>query len=218
MLILVTDLLSCPRCGPGFGLVALVDRLEERRVVEGRLGCSNCRTSYPVREGVGDLRPSGGPFEEEAGEAEDPEAAVRLAALMGLGAMAGIALLAGPGARHAAAIAEMVPEVEVLAVDATAPRGRAGGVSRILADPDRLPLRDGLLRAAALTSSGESAGIVHEGLRVLAPGGRLVLDPAAEGSADLLRAAGASLLLEEAGSAVAVAPGRPVEPLRNVLR
>jgi uncharacterized protein YbaR (Trm112 family) len=218
VLILVTDLLSCPRCGPAFGVVALVDRLEERRVVEGRLGCSNCRASYPVRDGVADLRSSGGGVVEEEGGAPVPEEAVRLAALMGLAGVAGTAVVAGPGARHAAAIAELVPEVEVLAVGATLRGGRAPGVSRILAEPGRLPVRDGLVRAAALTGAPADAGILHDGLRVLAPGGRLVLEPAAEGSADLLRAAGASLLLEDGDTVVAAAPGRPVELLRNVVR
>ena len=57
MHLLLTDRLTCPRCGPEFGLVLLADRLEDRRVLEGALGCPNCRDRYPVRDGFGDLRP-----------------------------------------------------------------------------------------------------------------------------------------------------------------
>ncbi|HWK89996.1 MAG TPA: Trm112 family protein, partial [Longimicrobium sp.] len=59
MHILLTDLLTCPRCGPEHGLVLLADRIEERRVVRGRLGCPNCRETYPVAGTVADLRVAG---------------------------------------------------------------------------------------------------------------------------------------------------------------
>lgn len=219
MLILLTDLLACPRCGPDFGLVALADRLEERRVIDGWLGCANCRERYPVRGGVADLRPPGAaePAAEE-GPPADPEAALRLAALMGLAEVRGIALLTGPGADHAAAVAALAPEVEVVAVSAAPRTGGEPGVSRVVAGAGTLPFRGGVLRAAALTGGGAGPGALHEHLRVLAPSARLVVDPAPEGTAARLAAAGARLLLDEPGVAVAAAPGRPLELLRNALR
>lgn len=51
MHLLLTDILSCPRCGPEFGLILLADRIEARRVLAGILGCANCRSKYPIREG-----------------------------------------------------------------------------------------------------------------------------------------------------------------------
>ena len=57
MHILLTDRLACPRCGPEFGLVLLAHEVRDRRVLEGDLGCPNCREAYPVREGFADLRP-----------------------------------------------------------------------------------------------------------------------------------------------------------------
>ena len=219
MLILVTDLLACPRCGPEFGLLVLAERLEERRVVEGRLGCPNCREAYPVRGGVADLRlPGAAAPAAEEGAPADPEAAVRLAALMGLAGLAGMALVVGPGARHAGAIAALVPDAEVIAVEGAPRAAGEPGVSRLLAGPGPLPLRGGLLRAAALTGGAADEAALHEGLRVLAPGGRLVVDLAPPEAAPRLRAAGATLLLEEEGVAVATAPGRPVELLRNTVR
>ena len=56
MHLLLTDRLTCPRCGPSFGLILLADRMNDRRVVDGVLGCPNCRDGFPVRDGFGDLR------------------------------------------------------------------------------------------------------------------------------------------------------------------
>ena len=44
MHILLTDTLTCPRCGPDFGLILLAERIEGRRVMDGHLGCANCRS------------------------------------------------------------------------------------------------------------------------------------------------------------------------------
>lgn len=217
MHILLTDLLSCPRCGPDFGLLVQADRLEDRRVVSGRLACANCRETYPVRDALADLRvsPSAG-GDADAGAAPDDEGApVRLAALMGLSGANGMVLVAGPGARHAAAVSALVPDVEVVAVQ-PAPRGRgAPGVSRLAAEG--LPLRSGLLRAAALTGGADDA-MLREALRVLAPGARLVVDPAPAGTADALGALGAEVVLDQDGVVVARAPGRPVPLRHNLVR
>ena len=210
MYILLTDALSCPRCGPEFGLLVQADRLEERRVVEGRLACANCRETYAVRGGVAHLAP--GPATKAAdpadAPADDPEAPVKLAALMGLAGARGLVMLEGPGTRHAAALAALVPEVEVVAVDGvTGPM--EPGVSRVRAGA-ALPFRDGTMRGAALTGGAGDARL-REALRVLAPGARLLGDPADAGTAARLRALGAQLLLEQEGVVVAAAPGRPVQ-------
>src|SRR5690242_16884227 len=99
MHILLTDLLTCPRCGPEFGLIVLADEMVDRRVVEGSLGCANCRNRYPVHGGVADLRlapnEEGGPALEEGGE----ERAYRLAALSGVADRAGAVLVSGASPR-----------------------------------------------------------------------------------------------------------------------
>src|SRR4051794_6449637 len=118
MHILLTDLLTCPRCGPEFGLVLLAERVEERRVREGRLGCPNCREQYPVRAGVADLRLPGAPDADAAAvssSAADADEAVRLAALLGLAEASGTVLLAGDAAAQAGAMAALLGQVEVVA-------------------------------------------------------------------------------------------------------
>jgi uncharacterized protein YbaR (Trm112 family) len=227
MHILLTDTLTCPRCGPEFGLIVLAEDTQERRVVAGHLGCPNCRSQYPVRGRVADLRLDGSasaasdasdaPVDSAAAAGE--EEAVRLAALMGLAGANGMVLVAGPGSRHAAAVSALVPDAEVIAVSESAGSAGAGaepGVSRVLATGAGLPFRGGL-RGAALTGGGDEARL-REGLRVLVPGARLVVDPAPAGAAERLRGLGAEVLLDEDGVVVARAPGRPVELRYNAVR
>jgi uncharacterized protein YbaR (Trm112 family) len=213
MHILLTDIVTCPRCGPELGLILLADRVEERRVLQGRLGCSNCREMYPVEGGVLDLRLVEG-VPDSAG-APDPDAAVRTAALLGLAGAGGTVLVAGPGAELAPAIASLVPGLEVVAFTSTPPAGaEAPGVSRVAGGP-ALPLRGGMLRGVALTGAAAAAIPLDEALRVLAPGTRLLLDPAPAGAAEALGAAGAEVLLEQEGVLVARKAGPALEGVRR---
>ena len=56
MHLLLTDRLTCPRCGPEFGLILLADKLVDRVVHSGVLGCPNCRDAFQVEDGFADLR------------------------------------------------------------------------------------------------------------------------------------------------------------------
>lgn len=230
MHILLTDILSCPRCGPEFGLVLLADRVEERRVLEGRLGCPNCREQYPVRGGELDARlstaapapapPSAHGAESPDGTAstvDDPGAAVRLAALLGLAEAKGTVLIAGPGAALAVEVAALVPELEVVALGAEPVGGEEQpGVSRIAAG-EVLPFRGRTLRGVALTG-GAAPAMLAEGVRVLQPGARLVVERAAAGTAERLSPLGAQVMLEQEGTVVARAVGDPVPLRMNAVR
>ena len=58
MHLLLVDQMTCPRCGPEFSLILVADKIQVRRVLEGFLGCPNCREKFPIIDGYGDLRPS----------------------------------------------------------------------------------------------------------------------------------------------------------------
>src|SRR5690606_2475537 len=129
MHIQLTDVLTCPRCGPTTGLIVLADRLVDRRVLEGALGCPNCRTRYPIRGGVADLWPTEGTSQAESGApgeaasgVDEGEAAFRLAALMGVTRGPGFSLIVGGSAWLAPAVAAMIEQLEVVAVT-LGPRG-----------------------------------------------------------------------------------------------
>lgn len=211
MHILLTDVLQCPRCGPGFGLVVLADQLRDRRVQQGALGCANCRTTYPVRKGEADLRrdPAATHSPPPPAAAPAEEAALQTAALLGVADGGGVLLLAGDGgAELAPAVAALVPQVEVVAASAAAaaasPSGAANGSARIIADAS-LPFRDRTLRGVALLDRGAAAWL-DEALRVLLPGARLVLFAPSPRITAHLRARGAPILLDEGGVVVASAP------------
>lgn len=199
MHILLTDILTCPRCGPAFGLILLAEQAEERRVLEGVLGCSNCREKYPVRDGVVefDVVP------KSVAPAEDPAAAERLAAIMGVAQGPAFILLVGPATAHADALAAMLAEVEVLTIGAPANGHERPGINRIYAGGPQLPIASGKVAAVALT--GEAAGtLLEEAARVVSPVGRLVLDPVPADAAEKLKRHGMRIAAEEDGTAVAV--------------
>lgn len=208
MHLLLTDRLTCTRCGPSFGLILFAERIDERRVIEGSLGCPNCRDRYPIRGGIGDLRPqpraalpdaAPGPDTTEA----DRELVAAVAAAMGLGVGGGNALLATGAADLARGLADTLEEMEFVVTDPAA-RGwpEERGVSRLVAEPT-LPFFDGTVRGAAIAAASLDEGRAAEIARVLAPRHRLVvLDP--DGAvASLVQRVGLTELTEAPGLLVA---------------
>lgn len=207
MHLLLTDRLTCPRCGPRFGLILLADRMDDRRIVEGKLGCSNCRDAFPVRSGFADLRapPRGALPEGRAGRDvpdEDRSVAERLQALLGVLEGPGTLVLVGAAARHAPALARAIEGVEVVAVDADlAAWPDEPHLSRMVARPG-LPFFDRTLRGAVVDGA-LGARWVAEGARVVAPLSRVVVVDAGDDAERVLEDAGLQVLASEAGTVVA---------------
>jgi uncharacterized protein YbaR (Trm112 family) len=176
--ILLTDQLTCPRCGPDFGLIVLADSLIERRVLEGSLGCANCRNEYPIRSGVADLR-SG----ETAGSGEPPpvadaadlERAFRLAALAGVGDRSGPVLVRGVDLATVAEIARLLPNAQVFGSSSAPPRHHSAPQHDWVVHGASVPLRDRSLIAAALVGAA-AAPVAASAARLLVPDGHLVLE------------------------------------------
>lgn len=137
MFLELAEVLDCPDCGASAGLVAFVDRAEERRIVEGRLGCPLCEIEVPIRRGTMRFDLSDAARRATPGASTVPpaanaraataaaagprageaalETALRLAALLGVSDRAGIVVLLGPRlAVHAPAIARLGDRLEVL--------------------------------------------------------------------------------------------------------
>lgn len=206
MHLLLTDRLSCPRCGPRFGLILLADRMDDRRILDGTLGCPNCRDGFPVVQGFGDLRapPRGELRPGRAGPPSppDPEAAFRLQALLGVAEGPGTILLVGSPARHAEALARALSGVEIVALDADlAAWPDAPGVSRLTSRPG-VPLFGRSLRGAVV-DGGLGDPWIEEGARVVAPLSRVVVTDAPDSATPLLEKAGLRVLAVEAGTVVA---------------
>lgn len=211
----------------------LGERIEARRVLEGVLGCPNCRERYPVRGGWADLRgpgsrsAAGGPHvhgaarlpgspgsvsgsEATAGAAgggdaaADPDASVlRLAAQLGVQEGPAFVLVAGVAAELAAGVAGLVPGLEVVAVGAELAGLGEAPGVSRLAVGDVLPLAAGSMRAVAL--AGDGAGIaLEEAARVVGPYGRLVLRDAEPTALERLERVGFEVLVQEGAEVVAV--------------
>lgn len=201
----LTELLICPRCGPGFGLVLRADRVEEGRVLEGFLGCSNCRVLYPVAGGVADLRhpPRSRSHRRAPGvpppmsrDAPEPDT-LHLAALIGVARGPARIGVVGDLAGRASALASLLHGVEVVAL---APRFHSRpppGASHLMAS-ERLPLRDGSLAGIALAGSWAEL-LLRDGLRCLAHSGRIVLVGASPEGEQVFRGQDLAVLADEAG-------------------
>ena len=171
MYLLLTDVLACPECGPDNGLVLLSEDVRDRRVLEGQLGCPQCERRYPVRGGLADFVPEGERDQDPEGLEETP---LRVAALMGVAEGPASVLLCGASPQLAAAVAGLVPRLEVAVTDArTDTEPEQPGVSR-LRTGKRLPFYGASLRAVTLFGAAASTRL-EEAVRVLHPTGRLVL-------------------------------------------
>ncbi len=220
MHLFLTDRLACPRCGPDFGLILLADEVRNQRVLDGSLGCPNCRERYPVREGFGDLRvPPRRPLSEAsleatagAGGTEGADGAVRIGAMLGVTEGPGLLLLKGPEGRHGQALARILPGVEVVVLDPHQWRGvEQEGVSR-LASGSRLPFRSNSFRGVLL--SGETSEVeIREAARVAGPSARVVALGAPGGAVGWLEALGLEILMNDEGVVVARWDPHGPEPL-----
>jgi hypothetical protein len=197
----LSDVVTCPRCGPAYGLVLLADRVEDRRVLEGWFGCSNCREKYRVSGGFCDL--AFGP--EAGGEAVDASRfnAQQLAAFMGVAEGPALLLVAGAGAEHAGRMADMIEGAEVLAVwSALRDHGERPGVSRFAAG-GVLPFRNASVQAVALTDA-TAAELMEEAARVVAARGRVVVARGSDSDArERLQRAGLRVVAQDERATVA---------------
>ncbi len=216
MHILLTDVLACPRCGPEFGLIVLAETIDDRRVLEGRLGCANCRESYSIAGGVADLRPSASSLLE----IHDPhgrtreDRAFRVAALLGVQPPGSRVLLLEVEGRDSEAISSTLPEAHVISCTPAEPGiellesggGQASMFSRVIGGRP-LPFCTGTFRAAGVL--GEVGRLVlTELVRVIAVGGRIVVDGVSSRTADELVNAGFDVHLDQDGTVVAATPNR----------
>ncbi|MDE2982103.1 MAG: hypothetical protein OXU74_13005 [Gemmatimonadota bacterium] len=203
----LTDHLVCPRCGPPFGLILLARDVRDRRVRKGEFGCPNCRDRFPVEGGFGDLRP---PPRGPGPGAGDPDsgssdAALRLAAALGVTRGPGLIVVPDSCRAEAGRLARMVSGIEVVVVGWGGRGLLADGVSSFVTGP-RLPLRDGVLRGV-VAQGGAGEGWWGECLRVLMPGGRIVITGASAVARAWMTGSGLATLLDEDDTLVgALAP------------
>jgi uncharacterized protein YbaR (Trm112 family) len=169
------ELLRCPRQHEENSLVAALDRVEDRTVLQGRLGCPVCGAEFPIVDAVANLSLP------RAAEAPKPAAAVeprsdrmfdawRLAALLDLRPPAAVAVLAGEAGRAAYQLLEIFPGRLVLLNPPA--ECEPGHRVAIILSPGVIPLRTRTANAVALGAGDER--LLADAVRVLGGGGRVV--------------------------------------------
>lgn len=198
MNLLLTDRLTCPRCAAGAGLILLADRVEGRRVLAGQLGCPNCREKYPVVAGTADFAKTPTAADDTPEEAD----AATLAALLGITEGPAMALMLGSFDAAAAAMAGMIPELEVVVArpEIAAPRDVAGVSTLRIAE--KIPLYDGSMRGVVVAHSAQR--LLAEAARVCALAARVVVRGASAEVRATLPGLGLQPLSERADILVAV--------------
>jgi len=180
--------------------------MTDRRVVDGTLGCPNCRDAYPVQGGFGDLRAAPRKALEPglAGAPRDvnPEQVQRLAALLGVARGPGTMALIGGPAALGIRLAASLEDVEIVGFDADlAVWPQAPRWSRLTSGPG-LPIFSRTLRGAAVDGRLGPAWVV-EAARVCASLARVVVTDAPENASSWLKEAGLAVMAEEDGTVVA---------------
>jgi uncharacterized protein YbaR (Trm112 family) len=186
MFIELTDHLRCPADHEESYLVLLPDRMEDRSVLEGRLGCPVCGRTYSLVEGVLDLGGEVPPT--PASTLLEPEP---LTALVGLSGPGGYLVLVGRPAGRWREVAELNPGVGLVAVNPGPEVVDAPGIS--LVRSGSLPLKSRSMRGVVLGSPyGSDPRWVTDGARVVLPGLRVAGEGRVPESAtiDLMATAG----------------------------
>ncbi len=130
--------------------------------------------------------------------------ALRMAAALGVTQGPGMVVVPGSCRDEAAGLARLVRGIEVVVVGWGGRGLAADGVSAFVTGPG-LPLRDGVVRGV-VAEGGSGVGWWGECLRVLMPGGRIVIAGATDAAREWVRGAGLATLLDESGLLVAALP------------
>ena len=186
MYIELTDHLRCPADHEESYLVLLPDRVEDRSVRTGQLGCPVCGRTFALVDGVLDVGGAADLPEDDAGPGPDA-----VTALVGLGGPGGYFVVVGGPGRDWRELAERNRGVGIVLVNPPAEVRDEPGVSVLRGGV--LPLKSRTMRGAVLGGGyGGDAGWIGEAARVVLPGLRVAgqgPDPAPE-QIELMASAG----------------------------
>lgn len=180
------DHLRCPADHAECWLVAAIERMADRHVERGTLGCPVCRRSYEIQDFAACFATPAETVENRAHPT--PDEVTRLAAMLDLRVPGGFVGLHREWAPYAIPLAFSF-DVHCVVLDDRRSIRPAEGVSLLIVDT-ALPLARGVLRGIAL-GIGALQHAVHRALR---PGGRVV------GAAGLDVPAGIALMARDVRS------------------
>lgn len=163
------DRLRCPGPHADSWLVAHADETEDRRIIEGTLGCPVCSREFRIIDGdvwMGDDEPP--MVAVDLASNPDPEPAMRLAALLNVGDSGGLYLIEG----MLSTLVFQLTEVGSARWLLLSPPIGISAEGTIRGAGTRVPFARASVRGVALTQ--DSAALAQAAADVLLPGGRLV--------------------------------------------
>ena len=162
------DLLRCTEPHEESQLVAALNRVDGRHVIEAKLGCPACGAEFFIRDEVAI-------FDDTAAFPPpillDDSYAMRISAFLDLIAPGKVVLLAGDFARVAASVAAS-SGARVIVLNSPSPGRLVDDVAEIRAS-SKIPLASKSLDGVALDESHATPELLTEAARLLKPGGRL---------------------------------------------
>ncbi len=166
------DTLRCPMAHEDSWLVATSTRTGNRHILDGKVGCPVCKTTFDITDG--EVMFTATPVLRSAIVLDD-DAAFRLAAQLHLVETPQPILLTGLWSRAVAPLRRIVSSVTMFVGDATTVVTQDERVSTLRLPVTGIPLATGALRGVALDRAHSGAVFVHAAARVLRTGGRLVV-------------------------------------------
>jgi uncharacterized protein YbaR (Trm112 family) len=163
----LVELLRCVQPHEDIWLVASVDRMEDREIISGTLGCPVCHAEYPVRNRVVFFAQPTAP-----GPVVEPDAteAMRIAAALELTDARATAVLHGAWATHARLIRSLSP-ARLIVIDPTGAIEPSDGVNVITGSLVQFARQS---ISGAAVGANASAKLVASLVDALRPGGRML--------------------------------------------
>ena len=166
MFLEMVDLFRCVRVHRESWLVAAIDEVDGRVIINGRLGCPVCSTEYEIRDGVLEIS-ADVPHDHDERAQADPW---RIAALLDIQQPSANVVREGVHTQTVDALLAIVPGriVALNPLGDLAPQERLA----VIRSHPTIPLRSASVESVALTAATDPA--LAEAVRVLRTGGRLL--------------------------------------------
>ncbi len=176
MFIELAEFLKCPADHEECPCVLSVDKMEDRSVVSGAVGCPSCDAQYPIVDGAvhfgRDPKLDSDSRSDDLTVEDMPDVDV-VHSLLSVAEPGGYVALLGSAGRLGQDLASRIPDVHFVAVNPPPEVGRSTVVS-LLHATEIIPLRPSTMRGIVVGSEYACEHWLVEGARVLLRSSRIV--------------------------------------------
>jgi hypothetical protein len=172
MFIEIAELIRCPKAHEENFCVITPDHIEDRRIIDGVVGCPVCKAEYPIHQSVVDFGGVSTVRDHDSAPNMNVGAAM-VQALLDLSSPGGCVALVGSAARVAGALARQLEGVHYIGINVPGGVEASRDVS-LLHTPGIIPLRSASMRGVVLGADYADGLWIQEAERILLRGRRLV--------------------------------------------